>query len=110
MEADLSRYHHLDLRDLWRRGPDGRRLLTLRQVAVRVRFLPPESASMQALDGLSVTDVLLMDIYQALTDQEHPGRPKPGKRDVDPKRAQTRARARMRAQQRRRAIAVGEIT
>ena len=45
VEADLSRYHHIDYRDRGRFGPDGRRLLTLRMILVRVRHLPPESAT-----------------------------------------------------------------
>jgi len=41
VEHDLSRFHHLDLRDLWRTP----RRLTLRQVAVRLRYLPESAAT-----------------------------------------------------------------
>lgn len=40
VEADLGRFYGLDLLDLWRRP----RRLTYRQVLVRVRHLPAESA------------------------------------------------------------------
>lgn len=47
MEADLSRYHQCDYRDRWRTDEHGRPRLTLRQIWVRVRHLPVDSAVMQ---------------------------------------------------------------
>lgn len=44
VEADLCRLHGLDLRDYYRRDDDGRRLLTLRQIMVRLRHAPWDSA------------------------------------------------------------------
>jgi hypothetical protein len=73
VEADLSRYHQLDLRDLWR----GR--LTLRQVFVRVRHLPPDSAVSTATgsEGWTLTDYLLADVFTATTGgQTHPADPR----------------------------------
>lgn len=80
MEADLSRYHQIDLRDLWR----GR--LTLRQIAVRVRWLPADSACALTLDGpgWSTTDYLMGDMLRVWTGEWHPSDPrgKSKKRDV----------------------------
>ena len=47
MEADLSRYHRVDLLDLWRRP----RRLTYRKVLALVSQLPPDSATASALRG-----------------------------------------------------------
>lgn len=71
MEADLSRYHHLDLRDYWRGA------LTLRQIAVRVRHLPADSAVRFALKApdWSTTDYLLADLIHVQTGQPHPAHP-----------------------------------
>ena len=44
IEADLSLHYGLDLRDHYRRDDDGRPLLTLRQIMVRLRHLPWDSA------------------------------------------------------------------
>jgi hypothetical protein len=113
LEADLSRYHNgMDLRDYWRTGPDGRRLLTLRQIAARVRYLPPDCATAQALGGSGWTtaDYLLADVFHAQAGRPHPGRPKPGPRAEDPARARARASALARARAHRQAVAEGRIT
>lgn len=64
MEADLHRYHHLDLVDLYR----GR--LSLRKVHVLVTHLPYDGALARALsDGRPVfglTDYLIADVWVAL--------------------------------------------
>lgn len=71
MEADLDRFYQRDLRDLWRGS------LTLRQIAVRLRHLPADSAIRRALDipDWSTTDYLLSDVVHALTGQPHPLHP-----------------------------------
>lgn len=50
VEADLQRYYHLDLRDLWRGG------LTLRRIGALIRQLPPDSATISAL-AAEVVDI-----------------------------------------------------
>lgn len=47
VEADLSRYHQIDLLDLWRRP----QRLSYRKLLVLVRFLPPDSATENVLRG-----------------------------------------------------------
>jgi hypothetical protein len=71
VEADLSRYHHIDLRDYWRHT------LTLRQIAVRVRHLPADSAVRFVLKApdWSTTDYLLADLIHVHTGQPHPAHP-----------------------------------
>lgn len=79
VEADLARYYHVDYRDRWRRDAAGRRLLTLRMIRARVKYLPPQSAVGQVLKldtGFTVGDYLLTDIFKALTGKTHPARPK----------------------------------
>lgn len=72
MEADLSRYHQLDLRDLWRGG------LTLRQVNARVNHLPPESACARAVGGHGWTnsELLLADLFHTQAGIPHPADPR----------------------------------
>jgi len=81
VEADLARWYHCDLRDLWRVGADGGRLLTLRMLAVRIRHLPADSALARLQnDGhtaWTLHDFLVSDVFQALTGKVHPARPKP---------------------------------
>lgn len=113
LEADLSRYHRLDLRDYWRTGPDGRRLLTLRQIAGRVRFLPPDSAVAVTLGGSGWTtaDYLLADLTHVQTGKPHPARPTPStEQRHDPARERARRGALARARQRERDIKAGLIT
>lgn len=113
LEADLRREYHVDLRGLWQRDEAGRRRLTLRQLASFVTGLPPDSATARAVggDGLTMTDVLLMDIFHAQAGKPHPSRPS-GRGDVvaSAEKAERLRKAKRRAAQRRRAIERGEIT
>lgn len=113
MEADLSRYHHLDYRDRWRRDEQGRRRLTLRMIAVRVRYLPLDSAVAMALggDGFTTTDYLLMDVFHAQAGNPHPAREEAAKHHTpaaDPAREKKLMAARRRAAERRRALQAEE--
>lgn len=113
MEADLSRYHHIDYRDRWRRDERGRPLLTLRMILVRVRHLPARSATARAQGGTGwgLSDFLLADVFHATTGKPHPDRPQPNARVVvTAERARRLAAARARAAAREAAIAAGEIT
>lgn len=117
MEADLSQFHNIDLRDRWRRLPDGSRALTLRMLNVRIRRLPPESAvATIARDNAvhwSNEALLLADIWQAVVPvkpgqqrKPHPRLRKDGaeaKRRVrtNPKREMRRRDAIRRQRQRR---------
>lgn len=102
MEADLSEYHHLDLRDRWRFEEvllaDGRRVvcrkLTLRMIYVRLKELPRTSALALDANGgkwpWTLTDHLLADIWFVARQQvagkkakDHPGRPSRSSRSVE---------------------------
>ena len=110
MEADLQRFYGRDYRDRWRQGPDGRRLLTLRQIWVYVSHLPADSALGVALELRTQTDVLLADIHSLLAGQAHPliqERRAPAR---DPEREQQIRAARRRARERQKLIDAGEIT
>ena len=111
MESDLSRYYNIDYRDRWRFGPDGRRLLTLRMIAVRVRYLPPESATVTESGGSGWRreDFLLAHLYQAFTGEPHPGLPATSP-IANPEREKALRAGRARARERQRAIDAGEIT
>lgn len=111
VESDLSRYHQIDYRDRWRFDSEGRRLLTLRMVYVRIRHLPPDSATSLATggSGWGLSDYLLADIYGPIGGQRHPWYPKPVK-GSDPAREKAKREARARARERQRAIDAGEIT
>lgn len=108
VEADLSRFYHLDYRDRWRFDPEGRRRLTLRMIAVRVRHLPLDSATAMVLggDGFTATDYLLMDVFHALAGKAHPAREESAKkqRRDDPSREKKLMAARRRAHARRLAL------
>jgi len=110
VESDLSRYHQIDYRDRWR-FRKGRRRLTLRMIAVRVKHLPPESATARATggDGWRLEDHLLADIYGATAGQAHPWLPK-HETPRDAEHEKRRAAALARKRERERAIAAGEIT
>lgn len=120
MEADLSRFHHIDYLDRWRFDERGQRRLTLRQIWVRIRYLPPESA-VAALERngelhWSLEAHLLDDLRMVWTGTKekpakpHPARPQPSKRkSLDPKRRRKLADARKRAAERRRQIEAGEL-
>lgn len=55
--------------------------MSLRRLSVLVAHLPPGSATWAAQHGIpggvDLTAVVLMDVYHALTGEEHPARPKP---------------------------------
>lgn len=70
----------MDLRDLWQVDAAGRPLLTLRQIAVRLRWLPRESPLVLALGGpdaqWTIGDYLTADVYGALAGKRHPAAPR----------------------------------
>lgn len=78
VEATLAD-RNIDYRDRWRFDADGQRLLTLRQIHVRLKFRRPDSALSIALNGgrmpYQAGDLLLMDLYEVLTGKQHPSRP-----------------------------------
>lgn len=120
VEADLDRYFHRDLRDLWRFDEYGCRKLTHRMIYVRItNGLPSDSAlARDANDGKtpwSLEHHLLADIWGLEARQlagkkapkDHPARPKRRRRQtITPEReAKLRAARRRRAQiQRRRGL------
>lgn len=67
IEADLRRFHRVDLRDLWRPG-GGPSQLTLRLLYVLIRHLPADSSL--AIDDSggrlpwSITDHLIADLWE----------------------------------------------
>lgn len=120
LEADLAHHYHIDLADHWRRDERGRRLLTLRRLAVLVTHLPNDSALSKAFDPnhvWRVADILLAHIWQAVAHSKttHPMLTAEFRRVSSvtpwtPDRARAVAEARRRAAQRRQAIADGTIT
>ena len=97
--------------------------MTLRRLFVLIAHLPPDSAVKRAVsDGASIWDdekvSLLAHIWQAAAGSEksHPWledaarQSKAKRRANDPKRKRALAAARRRAEERKRAIAAGEIT
>lgn len=69
-----------DYRDRWRFDPDGRRRLTLRQINVALSCASPADSPLAIAQNdnrlpLTTTDVLLMDVYEAITRRAHPSRP-----------------------------------
>jgi hypothetical protein len=114
VEADLQiRCNGVDYRDRWRFGANGRRLLTIRRIGVLLRGLPPDSETARAegSSGFTNTEFLLMDLWQMQTStgEPHPLRPK-GVKAVDPTREKKIRLAKVRQQERQRAIDAGEIT
>jgi len=73
VEADLQRFYGVSLAEFWQGG------MSLRRLYVLVSSLPPGSAVWAIQNGLppgwSLTDVLLADVYHALTGQRHPAFP-----------------------------------
>lgn len=74
MEADLSRFHGVDLADLWRGE------LTIRRLSVLVHYLPPDAATKRlglpaTAAGWDVNSFLLADVFHALTGKPHQQRP-----------------------------------
>jgi hypothetical protein len=99
VEADLSRYYSLDLRDLWRFDSNGSRKLTYRMIQSRIRHLPFDAATTLALGGTGwgLEHHLAADIFHAFAGIPHPGLPKQVKTE-DPirKRKIAEAKERMR--------------
>ncbi|MDI1290050.1 MAG: hypothetical protein PSX37_08915 [bacterium] len=108
---DLQHHYQIDLRDLWRFGPDGRRLLTARRLGVLLRGLPANSSIRRALDLPTWTPEIhmLADIWAALVKVDHPARPVPPEAP-DPEREERVAALKVDAAERQRAIDAGEIT
>lgn len=69
----------VDYRDRWRFDEQGRRRLTLRQIYVRLSYTAPDSPLGIAQAGghrpFNGTELLLMDVYEALARTRHPSRP-----------------------------------
>ena len=113
VEADLSRYYHIDYRDRWRFNKRGERKLTLRMIAVRVAHLPHDSAISHAVlgaqAGWGVAEYLLADVWQASSGSEkgHPARPDStdsSTKEDSPERKKKVKRAKQRARARRAAF------
>ena len=111
VESDLSQYYRIDYRDRWRFGPDGRRLLTLRMIAARVRYLPPDAACVTESGGSGwhIGDYLLADLFYATAGHAHPALPTSSP-IASPERKKALRAGRARARERQRAIDAGEIT
>jgi hypothetical protein len=117
VEADLARYYGIDIRD--RFGGT----LTLRRLAVLLRYLPHDAALYRLDPDLQFvswtrTDHLLDDIRRQLAAFAGDKDPKPsagrfpglGSMPVSPERQKRLQAARRRARERRRRVAAGEIT
>ncbi|TMZ68674.1 hypothetical protein EMG21_28450 [Klebsiella pneumoniae] len=90
MEADLARYYQSTIYEFY----EGR--LSLWQLAVRVRYLPIESACNQVMgaDGLTVAEYLLFDLFNLQTEKPHPGDPRARRAEAAQKQALAAAKAR----------------
>ncbi|MBF6289320.1 hypothetical protein [Nocardia cyriacigeorgica] len=81
VEADLARHFGIRYTDRWRFDEQGQRRLTLREIWVRLRQLPDDSAIVIANNGgrrrWSDAEFLLADVFHALNGRMHPMRPKP---------------------------------
>ena len=68
-----------DYGDRWRLDTDGRRRLTLRRIHVLLSHADPDCPLGIAQNGgkrpLSGTEIVLMDLYEAITRTRHPSRP-----------------------------------
>jgi hypothetical protein len=111
IEADFSRYYNIDLRDHWRFDSQGRRILTLRMIKVRLKYLPTNSAFHLEIgsSGWQLEHYLMAHIFQATAGQPHPGLPK-AKAFEDPIRKQHVSDALERKKQREEAIKRGDIS
>lgn len=80
VESDLDRFWDIDYRDRWR-FLAGRRQLTLRTIYTRLTNLPTDSSLAIAMNGgkfhRTATELVLMDVYEAITHRRHPSRPMP---------------------------------
>jgi len=112
VESDLSRYHNVDYRDRWRFDADGVRRLTLRMILVRLRHLPPDSATALAEggDGWTLSDHLQAHTYGATAGEPHPWLPEGAKGRTSPEELKARRAALARKRARDQAIADGHIT
>jgi hypothetical protein len=114
VEADLARFYGLDYRDRWRWDEHGDRRLTLRQIFVRVRHLPVDSAVLALEHGHEpvwrLEHVLLADVWQQVAHSKKPHpmlvaeqRRSRGRQStrITPERARKLADGRRRARERR---------
>lgn len=74
VESDLNRFWNLDYLDRWR-FLAGRRILTLRRIHERLSNLPADSSLVIAMGRRTPQELLLMDVFEAITQRRHPGRP-----------------------------------
>ena len=111
MESDLSRYHNIDYRDRWRFDADSVRRLTLRMIQVRLKYLPPDSATAIAEggDGWTRNEYIGAHIYGATAGEKHPWLPE-HKKQIAPEMQRARKAALARKRARDQAIAEGIIT
>jgi hypothetical protein len=119
VEADLSRHYGIDIRDRWR-VVDGRRVLTLRMIAVRLRHMPADSAVGQIARGNEpewrLEHVLLAHVWQAAAHSktQHPGLVRATKQashhqQTSPQRLAAISAGRQRAEARRRRLAAAAL-
>ncbi|WP_245646752.1 hypothetical protein [Microtetraspora niveoalba] len=87
--------------------------MTWRRFKVLLKHLPADSATARAVgqSGHTTTDLLIMDVWSALTGKPHPARPKPSAQRPasSPEREARLADARRRAAARQAAIVAGQI-
>ena len=105
VESDLSRFWGVDYRNRWR-FRRGRRLLTLRQIHIRLSHLPADSALAIALGRRSPTELLLMDLYEPMAGRVHPARPLTPEQLAE-RNAEAAAKAKARADYEKRRTAQG---
>lgn len=101
VERDLSRFHHLRYSDRWRYDEAGQPRLTLREIWVRIKDSPGDSALAAHFNSgtprWGTTEHLLANIWEALTGRAFPARPKPPAQQAKTaarRRAEAAARAR----------------
>jgi hypothetical protein len=89
----------VDYRDRWRFDGDGRRRLPLRRIYVLLMHMSYDSPLAIAVNGgkriYSAGDLLLMDVYEALTRKTHPSRP------MSPQEAKKRAASEVKIEEER---------
>lgn len=87
IESDLQRYYSIDIASYYTGD------LSLRRLSVLLIQLPPEAALVRALSGSQpgwdLHAYLLADLFQGITGQVHPSRPK-GKKSVSDIKERTR--------------------
>ncbi|MFE3196266.1 hypothetical protein ACFXHA_45225 [Nocardia sp. NPDC059240] len=80
VEADLARFFGLRYSDRWRFDAHGYRMLTVREIWVRLRQLPDDARLVIHSLGRrrwSDESYLLADVFTALTGRAHPARSAP---------------------------------